>query len=50
MIASPLFPLSSRVASKKPQGFMAGEGSSEERGLRPLSNSFPFSNIIGIIY
>jgi hypothetical protein len=25
---------------------MAGEGSIEERGLRPLSNYFPLSNII----
>jgi hypothetical protein len=25
---------------------MAGEGSSMERGLRPLSNSFPLSNIL----
>jgi len=27
---------------------MAGEGSLEERGLRPLSSSFPLSNIIEI--
>jgi hypothetical protein len=25
---------------------VAGEGSSRERGLRPLSNSFPLSNIL----
>jgi len=25
---------------------MAGEGNIEERGLHPLSNSFPLSNII----
>jgi len=27
---------------------MAGEGSLEERGLHPLSNPFPLSNIIKI--
>jgi hypothetical protein len=27
-----------------PQIFVAGEGSIGERGLRPLSNSFPLSN------
>jgi hypothetical protein len=42
------FPSPARSIDKKPQILMAGEGSVRERGLRPLSNSFPLSNIIKI--
>jgi hypothetical protein len=41
-------PSPARIIDKKPQILMAGEGSSGERGLRPLSNSFPLSNKIKI--
>jgi hypothetical protein len=42
----PFIPSPARVTGKKPQMFMAGEGSSGERGRSPLSNSFPLLNII----
>jgi hypothetical protein len=41
-------PSPARNIGKKPQILTAGEGSVGERGLRPLSYSFPFSNKIKI--
>jgi len=38
------YPSPARDIGKKPQILMAGEGSTGERGLLPLSNSFPLLN------
>jgi hypothetical protein len=38
------YPSPARNIVNKPQILRAGKGSSGERGLRPLSNSFPLSN------
>jgi len=44
IIPHPLIPSPARDIGNNPQIFIAGEGSSEERGLRPLSISLPLLN------
>jgi hypothetical protein len=43
-----LIPSPASIGIEKSQVLLAGEGSIEERGLRPLSNAFPFSKRVEI--